>query len=499
MDEAQRAYRQCRFDDCFEGMERARRMAPADINILIEIGNCYVRRHEGNKAREYFDRAVKLSSKKTATLEIIGTRCRDASDFEMGRQYLEQAATQADVTPFGLATLAWVYERLRRLEDANSVADRALKKDPDSPAAIIVKARADNLAGRKEDAVARLRAFTTSRNEVAARIRAAYDLASILDKMGRYDEAMDALQQAKALNKPNSAKPLAELKIIRERLQEAADCLTPEVLQRWYELQGHLKPTARLALLGGHPRSGTTLLEQVLDTHSDIISAEETELFNDDAYVPLFPLHPKISPIFETLDTATAEMLEQSRKRYLKQTEIFLGEPVGGRLLVDKNPSLTFLVPAMARIFPETKFLIALRDPRDICISCFMVPSALNQVSAAWLTLEGTTDEYIALMTGWRKIAPKLLNPHLEVRYEDMVADLEPVARKTLEFLEVSWDPKVLGFDEHARQKAVRSPTYSDVTKKVFKTAVGRWRNYQKYFEPHLAKLEPLVKALGYE
>jgi hypothetical protein len=128
-----------------------------------------------------------------------------------------------------------------------------------------------------------------------------------------------------------------------------------------------------------------------------------------------------------------------------------------------------------------------------------MQPILVHQVSSAWLTLEGTVNEYIALMGGWRKTMAKLPQPTLEVRYEDMVADLEPVARKTLDFLGVSWDAKVLGFDEHARQKAVRSPTFSDVTKKVFKTAVGRWRNYQKYFEPHLAKLEPLAKELGYE
>jgi len=73
------------------------------------------------------------------------------------------------------------------------------------------------------------------------------------------------------------------------------------------------------------------------------------------------------------------------------------------------------------------------------------------------------------------------------------------VARRTLDFLGVAWDERVLRFDEHARQKLVRSPTYADVTKPVFKTAVGRWRHYQKYLEPHLAKLEPFVKAFGYE
>ena len=97
--------------------------------------------------------------------------------------------------------------------------------------------------------------------------------------------------------------------------------------------------------------------------------------------------------------------------------------------------------------------------------------------------------------------APQTLdkNPWLEVRYEDMVDDLESVARRTLGFLGVPWDARVLGFDEHARQKAVRSPTYADVTQPVYKRARGRWRNYQKYLEPHLPKLEPFVKAFGYE
>ena len=88
---------------------------------------------------------------------------------------------------------------------------------------------------------------------------------------------------------------------------------------------------------------------------------------------------------------------------------------------------------------------------------------------------------------------------YLEIRYEDMVEDLESVSRKTLDFLGVPWDAGVLNFDEHARQKPVRTPNYADVTRPVFKTAAGRWRNYQKYLEPYLEKLEPFVKAFGYE
>jgi hypothetical protein len=80
-----------------------------------------------------------------------------------------------------------------------------------------------------------------------------------------------------------------------------------------------------------------------------------------------------------------------------------------------------------------------------------------------------------------------------------MVENLESVARKTLEFLDVPWNADVLGFDEHARKKTVRSPTYADVTQPVYKRAVGRWHHYQKYLEPHLARLEPFLKVFGYE
>ena len=100
----------------------------------------------------------------------------------------------------------------------------------------------------------------------------------------------------------------------------------------------------------------------------------------------------------------------------------------------------------------------------------------LNPISASFLTLDGTATQYASAMGLWRFAAAQMSNPHIEIRYEDVVEDLETNARRVLEFLEVPWVAEVLRFNEHAQKKVVRSPTYEEVAKPVFKTAVGRWR-----------------------
>jgi hypothetical protein len=236
-----------------------------------------------------------------------------------------------------------------------------------------------------------------------------------------------------------------------------------------------------------------------LDSHPDIISLEETEIFRDDAYMPLAHRLPEDTPVLSVLESSPLDALQHARSSYFRSAELLLGRPVGDRLLMDKNPALSFLIPLLVRIFPEIKLLIVLRDPRDVILSCFMQPIPLITGSATYLALGRTVDEYVALMSLWQKLKPMLEGRYLEVRYEDMVEDLDSVARKTLDFLGLPWDECVLGFDKHARQKVVRSPTYADVTQPIYKRAKGRWQHYQRYLEPYLPKLEPFVKAFGYE
>jgi tetratricopeptide (TPR) repeat protein len=486
------------FKQSIEILERASRLDPANAQVLLGLGRAYGLRYDYAGAERCFEKAIRVAVKKTEALEMAAHACTDFVNPQMAEGYFERAVKQNDASPELFARMAELYEHLARVDEARALVDRALQLDARCAPALLVRARLDRQAGRLEDAERTLQSFPANA-ERHMRAGGYYELGMVLDRLGRYDEAMTAFLEAKAMLRPDAAPFLARLQKERPVIRERQAGFTAEAFQRWFDFGAQLQPARRLAFLGGHPRSGTTLLEQLLDSHPDIVSAEETQVFVNDAFKPLSPGCPEGSSMLTILESAQANALQQSRANYFQSMDLLQGIPVGDRLLIDKNPALTLFIPACIRVFPEIKILVALRDPRDLVLSCFMqtyVPITLD--SASYLSFEDTIDGYTLMMGGWQKFAPLIKNPWLEVKYEDTVEDLESVSRRVLDFLGVPWDARVLAFHEHARQKRVRSPSYADVTKPVFKRAVGRWRNYQKYLEPHLEKLEPFVKAFGY-
>ena len=488
------------FQKCIEMLESASRLAPSNGGILLQLGRIHGLRYDYAAAERCFEQALRFAPKKTEMLTAIVDHCEKFRNPDLAERYLRRTLEQTDATPYVCIKLAELYERLRRLPEAAQLVERALSLNPANPAALLVRARLERLAGRLEPAEQVLRSFITKPiPDFLVHAQAWYEMGQILDRQKKYDEAMKAILNAKTVLRPQAAGYLAQRKTFRDRLKVMESNVSTEMFKRWFDNAPAPAPTRRLSLLCGHARSGTTLLEQVLDSHPDIVSAEETEIFFDEVFAPLKRTAPPDAYMLPILESATIPVLQQLRASYFRSMELNIGTPIAGRLLIDKNPMGNFQIPMFIRIFPETKFLIALRDPRDVVMSCFMQLQALTQATAAYLTLEGTAEDYADMMGIWRTLKPLLPGRYLEVRYEDMVADLEPVARKTLDFLGVPWDVRVLGFDELARKKMVISPTYADVTQPIYKRAQGRWLNYQKYFEPHLAKLEPFVKAFGYE
>jgi len=497
--EAELAWEQLDYPKSIGLIEQATRKEPRNPSLLLDLARAYGRRFDFPAAARYLEKAVQISNNRAQTLAEAGHACLQFDKIEMGIAYFQRASQKKGVAIATLTTLADIYLRDRRIDEAAELIERALRLDRNEPRARLEQAALEHSRGRLEEAESLFRALLAHASTTGSlRMRALYELGGILDRQGRYDEAMAALLEAKALLRGNAGPFAATLQHMQGRAREMEQTIGPGIMDRWRAEADRLQPLHRMALLCGHPRSGTTLLEQVLDAHSEVTSAEETKLMHDEAYLPLIRDFPEGTSVLQALDSVPVSVIRQARENYYRCMELFLERKIGGRLLVDKNPALNLMIPMVVRAFPETKFLVALRDPRDVVISCFMQALPLTPISSAYLSLEGTVHQYANVMGFWLEMLPRMGGQWIYVRYEELVADLPAVARTTLDFLGIGFEENVLKFYEHARTKRVNSPSHLDVQKPIYRSAVGRWRNYQKYLDPYLTGLERFLRAFNY-
>jgi tetratricopeptide (TPR) repeat protein len=497
--EANQAWEQQDYQKSISLFEKATRKEPYNPAPLLNVALAYGKRYDFPAAERCIEKAVRISKDRAQTLADAGQICLEFANIDMAISCLKRASQKKGVSIGALINLADIYIRDKRLDEAAELVAHAGQLDRKDPRFLLEDAVLRRLRGNITEAESLLRELLANpKSGDSARIRASYELAGILDSEGRYDDAMTALLEAKALLRPHAAQYAAVLRHMQSRAKEMEQSITTAVMDRWRADADKLQPLRRIALLCGHPRSGTTLLEQVLDAHSDIISAEETKMMHDDAYLPLIRDFPEGTSVLQALDSVPPSIIRYARENYFRCIEMFLGRQIGGHLLLDKNPGMNLMIPMVVRVFPETKFLIALRDPRDVIVSCFMQALPPTPISSAYLSLEGTVNQYANVMGFWLDMLPRMGNQWIYVRYEEMVEDLPTAASSVLDFLGLGFEDNVLKFYEHARAKRVISPSRDDVRKPLYQTAVGRWRNYQKYLEPYLPALERFVKTFNY-
>jgi tetratricopeptide (TPR) repeat protein len=503
IDKAQRAWDERRYDEVIWFYERALAHDPNNPVLLADLARAYALRFRYADAEKLVERAQSLHPDDPQLQRMLGRSYVQIQQFDRAiacyRRSLELAPSSAE-RPEILLELAKMHERLHELDAARACIEEALALAPDLEQARYMLASIERRAGNVNAAETIWRDITASK-KASLRVIAEswYQLASIHDKAGHYDEAFEDASHAKKIFMRGAAPYYDDAWTIARNSGRTFATITAEQLAGWNGAGRDFEPlSGRLALLTSHPRSGTTLLEQVLDSHPGAISADELQVLPELVNSPLGRTAGPEESVPAVLERTSRDDLIKLRKDYWAGIEGALRQSIGGRLLVDKNPEMTYLLPLVARVFPEMKIVFALRDPRDVVVSCFMQQLPLNAVSVNYLTIEGTAKKYAASMRAWLKIREMLPNRWIEVRYEDMVADLETQARRVLNFLDLPWDESVLEYHRRAQRKHVHSPTYEAVTKPVYTSSVARWRNYAVQLEPHMEILRPYVEAFGY-
>lgn len=504
IDKAQHAWAARRFDEAIRLYESALARNPHNPVLLVDVARAYALRYRAADAERLIELAERLYPADAHLQQMLGRSYVQLQQFDRAIACFERALTLAPESPEQpqiLLELARMHERLHNLSDARRCAEQAVAAAPQLERARWQLAIIDRRLGEVAVAEATWQSIIDANRAAPIVISDCwYELAAVRDKQQRYDEAHDALCSAKSILTRAAAPQREDAAAITAVGGRTIAALTAEHGERWSEQKTQLKPLpGRLALLTSHPRSGTTLLEQVLDGHPVVTSADELQVMPEMVYEPLGQLAQPGESVVATLDRLTPTNLDPLRSIYWSSMEGALRRPLAGQLLLDKNPELTMLLPLVARAFPEMRIIFALRDPRDVVLSCYMQRLPLNAVSVYYLTLEATAEKYARSMRAWLKLREIIKNPWLEVRYEETVADLSGQARRVLEFLDLPWDDAVLDYRRRAEQKHVHSPTYEAVTKPVYASSIGRWRNYERQLEPCQKILQPYVDAFGYE
>jgi hypothetical protein len=247
-------------------------------------------------------------------------------------------------------------------------------------------------------------------------------------------------------------------------------------------------------MIVGFPRSGTTLLEQMLDAHPALQSMDENPFFNSLAGF-LAEHDPRI---MEDLGVLRQYDCDELRKRYHAMVSKRIVRREGARL-VDKNPLNMQWLSMISRLFPESKIIVAVRHPCDVILSCYMQSFRSMVLVAACSTLERLAHAYVQTMSCWLEQVEVFRPSVLVSRYEDLVSDFSNRAAELAGFLELEDSEPLMAFDRHARQKSyIATPSYSQVIEPINGRAVGRWHNYREAFEPLLPILEPMLRHWGY-
>jgi len=249
-----------------------------------------------------------------------------------------------------------------------------------------------------------------------------------------------------------------------------------------------LQPT----FLIGFPRSGTTLLDTILRTHSNIDVLEELPMLkkmtNSLGNLPNISMTEQIGQ--RAAEIASGVYLEELKKH------IEVGKK---QIVIDKLPLNILQLPLINQIFPNAKFVMALRHPLDCVLSCWMQNFKLNPAMANMVDLERIADFFCTAMQILKYSQKRYSLDIHRIRYEDLVFDFEENVSNLLTFLNLKWEKELINYQKTALSRGrIITPSYSQVVKPIYTTASYRWKYYEEYLEPYKLRLAPWIQEYGY-
>lgn len=297
-----------------------------------------------------------------------------------------------------------------------------------------------------------------------------FQLADLYDDLGEYDQAFSHLKTANDL-KPRKYVPKSQEKIFAA----IKNICTRDLLT---EAPKANVPGKEMIFIVGMPRSGTSLTEQILASHPQVFGAGELD--------EIGAISHRLAKIMKTnlnypknLIGLDQKSINEAAQSYLERIEQMT--PQDKTRVTDKMPQNFLHLGLIYLMFPQAKIIHCRRDPLDTCLSCYFQNFVAQGLAFAYdlQNLGHYYRLYQDLMNHWHQVLPY---PIYDLQYEKLIKEPEREIRKLLEFCALDWHPGCLRFYETKRD--IKTASYDQARKPIYKTSVGRWKNYAKYLEP---------------
>jgi tetratricopeptide (TPR) repeat protein len=455
-----------RYVEADQALRRAMALDPNFGGAYLNLGNLLQLRGEFAASVDVLRRGVKKDPRNPEMLVCLGFALGVRREIKEAKGCFERALRLQPRNASALCGAGWVAGIEGRFDEAEKSYRSALEVDPHKVAAWAWLAHLRRMTPADKDWLEGVERTLASGVPPVEESRLRFAMGKYFDDTGEYPRAFEQFKRGNELFK-KAVDPYD-----REARAKFVDDMT-----RVYSAQRLAQPpqgaceSVRPIFVTGMPRSGTSLVEQIIASHPDAVGAGELDYWSEAAH-----RHGQAV----RSDVPDALMAKRLADEYLRR---LAGYSTDAKRVVDKSTFNSSHLGLIHAALPKAHIIYVRRDPIDVCLSCYFQDFA-NAMS--WTMdladLAHYYREHHRLMEHWRSVLPE--GTLLDVSYAELVADPETWSRKIIEFIGLPWDPRCLEF--HQTKRAVVTASHWQVRQKVYSSSVGRWKNYQKFIKPLL-------------
>ena len=476
---------------CFK---KALSIDPEMADAVFNLANVRQRQGDFDKAIKHYHEAIQLKEKRADIYNNLGIAYYAKG---MTQNAEESYRNAIEIDPYfvdAYNNLCALQEGTSQLENALETALAAFEIDPGSSFALYNLAQVFYRLQRYPEADKLLKEHIEMNLPDTFYARFCFLLGKVNNRMNRYNDAFGYFTKANQsiLSSDDVASYRRKNLQTLGQIDETRRFFSASRISRW-RFPPVPKENIKRAFLVGFPRSGTTLLEQILTTNERVATIDEQPIFEE-----VFRQFRLPDGGLAQLDHLSSHAFYHHRQRYLDRSLDKIRPSDSIRLIVDKLPLNILYLGVIYRFFPDAKIIVALRHPLGCVLSSFMQQFKLNKMMFNFLSIEGSAKLYAAVMRLYLNYREILPIPMHQIRYEDIVGNLEHETRKLFSFLDLEWQGAVLNFHKAARNRKISTPSYSQVVKPIYQDAANRWQKYETHLAPAMKWVEPFIQSFGY-